>query len=609
MAKYTDFPFGTYGGVNKKLAPDQLPNDTAVTMQNFLLRSTGPVTAPGWSLFTAQKFTDGGATPVTSTILRIAQFFKTDGTIQLVMWTNHRVYKYLSTTTLWIPITTASSTTTTNGSSSSGQPTLNVTSSASFNVGEEVLINLGNGTQEYKIIASKGAGTLTFTSGWYGSANLQFTHNNGESVYRVASFAYPVGNPSSVDSDVSNGKLYFTDLVNNVQEWDGSATFTSDVNNLNTVEGLPAGQRVRAKYLRVFKNFMVLGNLSENGVLITNKIRWSRFGDFETWANNTDGSGQAGFATFDGTDAINGLRQLKDELMIYRDRVTEGQSYVGVPAIFSFRRVQGQGEQATGALGNDAIEDLNDFHVILGPDNIWINNAISFIQLSQEVEDDLFTIMNAGNRASSKVFWTKNNDEITIAFPTGNSSLCTKAYVYNLVFKKWSGPRDLAATALGRFVGGNTQTWDTTPGTWDAQVGSWDSSSLTSNTPLFLMGSNDGFIYQLDSSTTQNGAPIQASYITGVTDLGDDKSIDRLLRVFVGCRNDPGSVLNVYVGTLNSPGDTVVWNGPFTLTLATGVDPFVYPNLTSRYWQFRIDTTNTVNIRAIEAFLIRQQLK
>ena len=683
MSRLKTYKFGVYGGVDKKIAPDKLPDDTSPSMDNFVLRPTGPEKVQGWSLYTSQQLTDGKASPTVSKILHFRQFKKSDGSIKILAFTDTVGYFFRTSTSTWIPFTRGNNATTSvnadsasgaknlfvvstagyaagdgilineggarqeaaivsslasgptkivtvanltfthtaaqadavrrtyeaarvNVDSASGQKVLKVDFTGQFTVGEKVLINIGGAREEYATIASIQAGvSLTMV------ANLSFTHTaaQNDKVYRIAELNYQNGTATGVDSDVTGDIVYFTTFVDNVQEWNGTDTFSKDVSNLDQAEGLAGGTRVRCRYLRNFQGFLILAHLSEGGTTLPTKIRWSRLNDFETWKNNTDGSGQAGYATFVSPDFINGMRQNKQEMMFYRDNSIEGASYISVPDIFSFRRVSGQGEQAVGLIGSDAIDDLSDFHAFLGQDNLWVNNAISQSKLGDSIRDDLFNRINPTNRGFCKVFWDRNHDEILVAFPSQASSLCDMGYIFSLQLQKWSGPRDLSATAFGRYQVTSDTTWNNSSGAWDDQTARWDDIASLSNSPIVMMGSNDGFIYVYEGSTDKNGTPISASYRTKISDLGLPEIMKRVEKVYIGMRQDGDYTVDAYVGTANFPGETISWQGPFSLSVNEGAEPFVYPDLTARYFQIRIDTTKNANVREIEAFFIPGKFK
>jgi hypothetical protein len=665
----------TYGGVNRQLAPHVLPNNVASKTENWVVRTKGLVTANGWEKFTDQILTDGAASPVNLSIYWIDQYYKDDGTVELVAFTNKRVYRFdEANDDLWVPITPGTdSATTVDQDSASGATTLYVASTTGYAAGDTIIIHEGGAREEEAVIDSISAGVsftllanLTYThtaaqadpvrrtyaasivdsdsasgqkvlnvshTGQYtaGEAiviglgdsdvelntidtiqagvsltldnNLTNTHTAAAAhkVYRLAELTLGSA-ASNYDADNTRNTYYFTDGANAIQTWDGSGTptYTSNlagVENGDDIVDVTLSADLLAKYIRAFEGFLVVAYLTENGTAIPQKIRWSQYDDFTKWDNESDGTGQAGWFLFESPDWIMGLHQLKRELLIYRERSIEAMSYIGPPDVFGFRRA----ETGTGLVAPRAIVDFGDHHLFVGPDNVWEYNGISLVPIGDPIKDELFDVIDPSQLSNITCFFMEEKDEVWISYSTTGSRVHDQAYVYNTLFKKWSGPRDIDATGYGYYNRQATTTWDNWSGTWDGgSAASWDSRAFLANAPLNLMGNDDGLIFEVDEIATKDGSTISKRYESKLTDCGMPGITKRLQRVKIDMEEPGAATLEVYVGTATSAGDEIAWNGPETVTIGADQDPYIYFDLSAKYFKVRVDTDDSANIRDVE---------
>lgn len=500
--------------------------------------------------------------------------------------------------------------------SAAGATVLSVSHTTQFTTGEQIIIGIGTVREEYLDITGITAGVSLTVSrpSWAPSGTgLQFTHTaaQADKIYRLAGLDQYSQTSEIISSDLSNNTIYFTNFNDRVQKFTATsdvtgAWFHEDLPGLNNCEGMTPGQVCKAKYIKIFEGFVVLGHLNENGTTIPQKIRWSRYANFESWVNNTDGSGQAGYFTFEGPDWIQGLFQLKREVSIQRERSIEAMTYVGPPDIFSFRRA----ETGLGLLAFKFLIDMGDEHIFVAPDNVWAWNGISVQAIGDKIKKFLFDSITPSQREFCIAFFVEEEDEVWFCYPDSSSKSCLKAWVYNIIFKEWSGPREVQGTAFGYYDRQSDTTWDSITGTWDGLSGVWDSRLFLSNSPINLMGDENGLIYIVDSSSTKDGTTMTKTYATKVTDLGDPNHMKRLQRVRVGMRQDGAYTISAYVGTATNEGDQVTWFGPFSLSVDANALPYFYCDLTARLFQFKFETTSVANIRKVGAdFMLRDSHK
>jgi len=491
--------------------------------------------------------------------------------------------------------------------SAAAQAVLNVSHTDQFSAGEQVIVGLGTTDEEILTIDTIQAGvSLTMTS------NLTIVHNAADTfserqVYRFAEFTL-AATVADVDTDSTQNVYYFTDGVNAVQKWlaTGDPTYHQPLPGIGSVdegvsypdvEGLGTiTSDVKAKYLRAFEGFIVLGHTTEQGTAVPQKLRWSRLDNFESWVNETDGTGQAGFFTFESSDWIMGLHQLKRELLVYRERSIEAMSYLGEPDIFGFRRA----EMGTGLVAPNALVDFGDSHVFVGPDNIWQYNGISLLPIGDPIKDEFFDAIDPSQLGNVKAFFIEEKDEIWFSYSTTSSRVHDQAYVFNSQLRKWSGPRDVDATGFGYYRAQGDASWDNTSGAWDDSTAIWNSRVFLSNAPINMMGNNDGLVFKVDEIGTKDGSTISKRYESKLTDLGVPDKKKRVQRVRLGFKESSSGTASVYLGWASSAGDSITWVGPQTFNPTNNADPFVFFDETALYFKVRVDTDDTLNLRDVE---------
>lgn len=482
--------------------------------------------------------------------------------------------------------------------SAAGQAVLSVYNTTNFTVGESVIIGLGTARAEIGVIDSISAGvSITLED------NLTYEHTlaQADKVYNLKDLLFS-SSVSQFDFAESNDVFYFTDFINPVSR----ISTISDPLFHEPLPGLQAGDDVqgigtltvplKAKYIAAFESFIVLGHLEEEGNAAPNKIRWSQISDGETWENEPDGTGQSGFFAFNTADSLTGLKQLKRELMVYRENRVEAQSYVGLPDIFAFRNVLTD----TGLVSPKAFEDFGDYHAILAKDNIYQINGISKSPLAGKIRDELFSEINPSQITNVYFYNLKEFNELRVCYSTTTGRVHDKAFTFNTQIGEWAGPVVMDATGYGFYRRQLDQSWDSMVDTWDSIPNvAWDDKLFASNSPLYLVGNDDGLIFSLDGVSEADGVTISKRYESKMLDLGSGAIIKTVQKIRLGLDVSGSPEVNVYLGVAFSENDTVTWKGPYALEATAGYEPYVYMDEWGRYFKVRVDTDDSTTIEDV----------
>jgi len=117
---------------------------------------------------------------------------------------------------------------------------------------------------------------------------------------------FTCGTPASVthwSTDSLSDKVYATNNVDFVQEYDIGDSLSNSFDDLENAAGLDVGggnRLTKAKYLRAFEGYLFLGATTEASTYYARRVRWSDASDTDEW--DATGSTDAGVKTMDQTD-------------------------------------------------------------------------------------------------------------------------------------------------------------------------------------------------------------------------------------------------------------------------------------------------------------------
>ena len=140
----------------------------------------------------------------------------------------------------------------------------------------------------------------------------------------------------------------------------------------------------------------------------------------------------------------------------------------------------------------------------------------------------------------------------------------------------------------GAMETGLSQAWsaDTTP--WDADLTPWNAPEFTPDIARVVMASDDGKLYQLDSSATFNGA-LPDSYIERIgLQFDAPDSIKTIRGIRPRIKGTPGGTVLIQVGSANEPYEAPTYGAPVTCTIGTTVSCDLF--CTGRYMAIKFSS-------------------
>lgn len=381
----------------------------------------------------------------------------------------------------------------------------------------------------------------------------------------------------------------FTNGVDNVQKWDGDV--------LTLALDLGGGPHV-SKAVVEYQNHLLHLNLTEAGTPKPRKLKWSDNGAVETYTGGT-----SGFLTlFQGADHGVAMFPIGSFLAVYRDRSIHLISFIGAPFFFGQRQVI----SGVGLLGPHALLNLDNKHVFLGNDNVYLFNAIDLEPIGDEIRDELFDTMDPKFANRSLIFLDEARNLMMLVVPTaGSGGIPDTWWCWSLTDGHWSGPvRGRKVTGGGAFQRRVTETWDSSSGSWDTDSGPWDSARTLEAFPVNLFGNEDLRVFEIDSSlVTADGVAVTGRLETGskypgVT-LFDEPSREAIcisIRPLMSETN--AASVSWFVGVSDNPVGPFTFHGPFKRGVRGVVN--VKP-ITGKWFIFAVEHNATFRISGLLA--------
>ena len=390
-----------------------------------------------------------------------------------------------------------------------------------------------------------------------------------------------------VFSENAENKYIFTNGVDPVQAWSGSGNIAALSGLSGALEGTSDTALSCCRCLVYFNNFLILGNTKEGGIVYPQRIRWSQVGNISKWTNETDGSGQAGYADItDGSDQIQAMCSLKNYLIVYKERSIHILSYSGGDVVFSKEpAIMEVGLIAPGAIANLGIQ-----HVFIGNDDIYAYDLVQPKKIGTKIAKDFFRLLDPSYKTNIVSSINKQDTEILFAFTSINSTSHTNdmALVINYQTGAWS-IRELPMTSFGEWTVSADAVWNDDEETWDEDNTMWDDSKNSTNAPVSLCGDASGYVYKMEGNS-KDGSDLSCYAVGPLLDLEDSEHLKRLKRIQFQISREGDYYLDVYIGTADNVEDPIVWYGPYQMSLDSTSYPWIDPDLSARYFQIKLGT-------------------
>lgn len=291
---------------------------------------------------------------------------------------------------------------------------------------------------------------------------------------------------------VMNNTLVETNGINQPQKYDG--TVATGFQDLSTT--LNAGTLSTSEIVVAFKDHLVFLNNTENGADAPQRATWTNIGSIEDLINGT-----AGYQDLTGSaDWIIAAKQLGDnQYVVYMENSIYMMDWVGGQTPLRFTLMYGE----DGILGKDAVEDIGGAHAVMGKKYLYLYKGdSSIVRLDENISPTLYSQIDGTYQNRSFIIYDKSNDELMFWVATA-TAYPDEVWVLGMISKAWYR-RDKTMLGFGYYVSQSSLTIGDLTGTIGEQNYRIGDYLVRANSPLVLIGNNDGKVFKLDTTTYNN---------------------------------------------------------------------------------------------------------
>lgn len=371
--------------------------------------------------------------------------------------------------------------------------------------------------------------------------------------------------------------------------WDGNTA-----NPCQTLPDWPAN--TTAKSIRAFKFHLLAMNITQDSVVIQEKIMWSAAADAGTvpssWTPLPEN--EAGDAILAATPGgiIDG-EILRDVFIMYKQHSTYTVTYIAGQFVFDFQVLF----KTSGIQGLNCVRELRGSHVVFADDDIIVHDGNSFSSIAdKKVREVLFRNISPDNHHLCHLAVRVPTDEVWIVAPSVDGLYNDVALVYSFTDQAF-GVRELdqvAFVASGIIPDdGTLQSWDVAVTTWAEDPRYWNEASYSLTADGLLMSEPDNFKLQnVGKSNSYDGKEVEAyverrDWTIGGQDRIWTNTIVRSIYPIITGRE--GDEIRIRYACSQSPDADLKWTDK---TFRIGIDQIKVDNLThGRYLNLRISST------------------
>ena len=369
--------------------------------------------------------------------------------------------------------------------------------------------------------------------------------------------------------------------------WGGTGTLTS-------LTGWDANHRCKA--IRSHKNYLWALGITKSSTYYGSMVKRSDVaapGSIPTTWTPASSNDADEFDLAETSDNVVDGLAMGDVFVVYKDRSAYGLQFTGNANVYRAFRLPG----GHGMLTQSCAAEFPGGHVVLtpGPDLVIHQGGEPKSILQGKMRRWLGSAISSQyfNRAFVQANPAKY--EVWCCFPSGSSSSCNKALIWNYnentfavrdlpsIYDADTGPLDVTST----------NTWAADTDTWDSDDTAWDAVDISLADRRLVMGGSS--LYLFDQKNTANGtAETSRLERTGLA-FGDPTGVKLLRRILPRIDGPTGATVTFQVGGSNDAETSPAWSTPITYTIGSSkwVDCFA----SGRFLGVRITSSGSVRWR------------
>lgn len=363
-------------------------------------------------------------------------------------------------------------------------------------------------------------------------------------------------------------------------------------------DALLGGSPPKARFVRAFGPYTVLGSIIDGGNDYRSRIQWPDTGLPEIWSGGNAGSQDL----LEDPEDMTGMGVFGGFLTVHKSKSIYLGQLVSTSEVFRFeRRATGVGAVAEATIQNIPSGE----QIFLATDGIHLFNGITAPLIDSPIQDELREEMNPAYLYKAQAVFVAELDEYWVCVPKGSDTEPQTIYKYNWRTKQLYKDERANLTAVGIFLNTQEDTWDDDAGTWDSDTTRWDSVTNLSLNPVVICGDASGnTTKRTANSNNDGGVAVEGLWETKDFTAEDAglPDMDRMMR-WKGLQLwAKGNSVKVYYSTNGGAS----WNLATTLTLSSdyptdAVPLSVYFDVVSSMIRFRF-----VNNTAGESYTVKK---
>ena len=259
------------------------------------------------------------------------------------------------------------------------------------------------------------------------------------------------------------------------------------------------------------KSRLIIFSTDESGDgVVKQRARWSEINDPQTWKN-------ANFVDAPTEEWIVSAGFLGDEMIVFFERSVWSFSYTGDPDFpFRWDRI----DAVKGGFATMSLISFSDQILTVGPTQLIGTDGREAYTIDDKIPEFVVSwVVNSTPYSygllldEERQAWISYTSTSATAHADGNI-YADSAIILNYTDNAWA-TYELPIHSLGQSALESDLTWNDVTDAWEDIDYSWNEKSIQGGFPLTLMGSRDGFVYQLNTTGSDSGTDIEFSAVTG----------------------------------------------------------------------------------------------
>jgi hypothetical protein len=285
-----------------------------------------------------------------------------------------------------------------------------------------------------------------------------------------------------------------TNGVDPIQKWTGSGVM------VDLITDYPSGvTSLLAKVLFRFKDYVMLGDVTENGYRYPQRVRWSDTAEPADFINNN-----ALYRDIPGSDGVMGGLAFKNDYALIAKEKSFWVGYAtGDTDIFSFSSVS----TSIGCVAGRTLKNVEDAETIfLGRNaeskilDVYSYDGASIKSVGVQIRDELAGTVNSAQLDRCFARSVYDRKEYWLFVPPTGETYCSEVFIFNYELRSWSRANMSSYMQCGGMWEQSAQTrYEDLIGTYQQQNYRYCDMGLSAKSPMTVFGDTDGLVYEFNT--------------------------------------------------------------------------------------------------------------